>query len=181
MHEILPIGTHLEPIRFFAVVRDLNWFQQQVFKLFHNTSLRKALPRGGPSKYYVVQDLQGQKMTLNYVLSYLGYIKGLGVEKAEEVLRIFQNNNKEYQNISLIAETYDEYFEKCNYGGVRKSNDPSHNPELVMDEIKRMKGFHYFQNEELQGNEIRVTVDNLSLAYLIWKSHSLRLKDIIFK
>jgi len=182
VHEVLPIGTRLNPIRFFAVMEDANWFEQQIFKLFHNTSLRKALPvRGGPGKYYVVQDAKDQQMTLRYSLSYLGDIKGLGVREAEEVLRTFKNNNKEYQDISLIPETYNEYFEKCNYGGVYNSQDPSHDPQRVINEIKKMKSIHYFQNETLHGNKIKVTVDYLALAYLIWRSHFLRVRDIVFQ
>ena len=181
VQKILPIGTQLEPIRFFAMVEKINWFEQQIFKLFHNTSLRQVLPRGGPVKYYVVQNVQDQQMILNYALSYLGDIKGLGVEKAEEVLKLFENNNRKYQEIILTTETYDEYFEKCNYGGVHNSNDPSHNPERIINEIKKMKDIHHFQNETIKENEITVTVDYLALAYLIWKSHTLRIKDIIFK
>ena len=180
VYQILPTGVRLKPIRFFAIAKGINWFEKQGLKLIHNTALRKILPRGGdPSQYYVVQDSKGQQMTLSHSLSYLGDIKGLGVEKAEEVLRVFKQNNKEYQKISLVVELYDEYFKKCSYAGIGHSKDLSHNPQRIIDEVKKMKHIHYFQNETIYNNKITVTVDELALAYLIWKSHDLRIKEIL--
>ena len=90
VHEVLPVGTVLTMVSFFTTLKDFSWPERQLFKIIHDTGLRKLIPgRGGPAKYYIAEDSKGNEMALfNSTFSGAGWrrIKGLGENKAIEVL-----------------------------------------------------------------------------------------------
>lgn len=183
VYKVLPVGTVLTMINFFATLEDFCWFNRQLFKIVHNTGLRKLVPgRGGPMKYYIARDSKGEELALFYT-TFPGVdwqrIKGLGEREAINVLSKFTNSNRKYHRVLLVFETYEEYWSKCNYGGV-KEEDSSHDPLIALNEMKKMEGIHDFQDVIWDGQRMEVTVDYLALAYLIYRSHRLRIKDIIF-
>lgn len=182
IHELLPSGTALTMISFFTTLK-ASWYRRQLFKMIHDFGLRKLIPgRGGPMKYYIAKDSKGQELALFYT-TFTGSdrqrIKGLGEEKTIKVLSGFQSKNQEYRRVLLIFETYEEYWSKCNYGGA-KTEDISHDPLIALNEMKKMESIHHFQDITWDGQRMEVTVDYLALAYLIYRSHKLRIKDIVF-
>ena len=183
IHEVLPAGTVLTVVSFFTTVKDVSWFRRQVFKIIHNIGLAKHFPgRGGPMTYYIARDPKGDEVALSSsVFPYPNWprVRGLGEEETIKVLAEFKNNSQKYQRVLLIFETHDEYWTKCNYAGIRKE-DTSHDPLIALNEMKRMEDIHDFQNVTWDGQRMEVTVDYLALAYLIYRSHKLRIKDIIF-
>ena len=187
IHAVLPTGTVLTVLIFFTTLQDVGWVKQQVFKIIHDSGLRKFIPgRGGPKKYYIAKDESEQELGLFHITLTImkeGSPIRLGQKEAIKVLETFKGRNQKHQQVLLIIETHKEYWSKCNYGGVYKK-DNSHNPLTALKEMKKIKNIHSFQNikwnPNTNDNKIEVTVDYLALAYLIYRSHELRIKDIVF-
>lgn len=187
IHKVIPNGTVLTVLSFFATLPNVGWFEKQLFKIIHNFGLKKFIPgRGGPKKYYIARDETGQILSLfdiTLIIMKTGTPTRLGQKEAIKVLETFKDRNQQHQQVLLIIETYKEHWSKCNYGGIYEK-DNSHNPVITLNEMKRMEDIHSFQNikwnPNTNGNKIEVTVDYLALAYLIYRSHKLRIKDIVF-
>jgi len=158
------------------------WFKKTI-----QNFISKKLPARGPEFYqfYILKQDSGDKIASHYPDDVSIHIMKSDLKspgnKAKNILATFANNKLPRQKVTLLFENPREYTNTCRYEGLVPSTTLSkeffHSVKQTLDAAGK---FHVFKDISYGADSVSLTVDKNSLAYLIFKSSDLRIKDILF-
>ena len=136
--------------------------------------------RGEPVAFDIVKDSRGVKTAIHpATIIYPENNLRKSNLKADKILKSFQKKKQLKQKINIVFESLKEKQERCRFYG---SNPTDGIPKEFFYNVKKMiretKGFYTFIDFQEHRDSFSVTVDEKSLAYLIFRSPSLNVKDI---
>ncbi|MCZ0933345.1 MAG: hypothetical protein OXJ52_09375 [Oligoflexia bacterium] len=139
--------------------------------------------RTGPIPFNIVQNQRGVKTAIHTLIT--TYPKDTLKEeslKADKTLESFKKKGQRKQKILLIFESPREKHKRCGFYGFGPSaNIPKEFFNTVRKMAKETKGFHSFEAIQDHEKSMSLTVDEKSLAYLIFRSQDLNIKDIFLQ
>ena len=177
--DIIPKNSPLTILQSFPEEGALSRVLQKVGWIKRPLDSYLKLGRTGPIPFDIVKDQRGVKTAIHSL--WTAYPKDtLRKEniKAEKILEKFQ---KTKQKITLLFESPKEKHKKCGfYGPGPSAGIPKEFFNTVRKMIKETKGFHAFESIQESAKGMSMLVDKKSLAYLIFRSEDLSIKDILF-
>ena len=179
--DILPKNSPLKIIQSFPEEGTLS-------QLLRKTGVLKAplrqhfkLGRTGPIPFSIVQDQRGVKTAIHSLnTSYPKDTLRKESLKADKILEHFQKKGQRRQKIRLLFENPREKHKKCGFYGSGPSADI---PKEFFNTVRKMAqdSQHTFENIQDHEKSMSLTVDEKSLAYLIFRSQDLNVKDILLE
>ena len=180
---VIPKNSPLEIIQSFPKEGGLSSLLQKVGAIERPIGSYFKLGRTGPIPFDIVQDQKGiqtaiHKLTTTYPKDTLRK----EALKANKILEDFKNKKTDRAKVTLVFENPKEKHKKCGFYGPGPAEGI---PREFFNTVKKMfeetKGFHTFSAIQEHEQNISMTLDKKSLAYLIFKSQDLNIKDILLQ